>query len=105
MNVGCSSQFFPLLNLFYSYAIFMKRESLSQEYKDRRSLNDSLMILKKTWSKISCWQMGNVDKGGLHIVRFAVIIIYISSRYSSGSMSLKHKESDLFSFCEHESLE
>lgn len=44
------------------------------------------------------------DKGRQHIVRFAVIIIYISSRYSAGSVFLKHKESDLFSFGEHESL-
>lgn len=44
------------------------------------------------------------DKGRQHIVRFAVIIICISSRYSSGFVLLKHKESDQFSFGEHESL-
>lgn len=41
-------------------------------------------------------------KGRQHIVRFAVIITYISSRCFSGSVLLKH--SDLFSFGEHESL-
>lgn len=44
------------------------------------------------------------DKGRQHIVRFAVIIIYIPSRYSSEYVLLKHKESDVFSFGERGSL-
>lgn len=65
-----------------------------QEY-EVKSLNDSLVILKNTGMEHSMLLENGKhcddDKGRRHIVRFAVIITYISSRCFSGSVFLKHK--------------
>lgn len=54
MNIGYSPRFFILMQFSW------KGNPCLQEYKDRKSLSGPSVILKKTWSKICCLQMGNV---------------------------------------------